>query len=63
MHPYLRDGISSHGPDNRDRTEEEQDMFTIDSFLSAEITYRQEKIRKDYGVRRWARARADQTQK
>ena len=37
-------------------------MFTTDSFLSAEITYRQEKIRKDYGVRRWARARADQTQ-
>lgn len=36
-------------------------MFTTDSFLSAEIAYRQDRIRKDYGVRRWTRARADQT--
>ena len=35
-------------------------MFTTDSFLSAEIAYRQDRIRKDYGVRRWTR-RADQT--
>ena len=40
-------------------------MFTTDSFLGAEIAYRQDKIRKDYGARRWSRtrARADQTQK
>ncbi len=30
-------------------------MFTTDSFLGAEIAYRQEKIRKDYGPRRWTR--------
>ena len=36
-------------------------MFTTDSFLSAEIAYRQDKIRKDYGARRWSRARAAST--
>ena len=41
--------------------EEEKHMFSTDSFLSAEIAYRQDRIRKDYGVRRWTRARADQT--
>jgi hypothetical protein len=39
-------------------------MFNTDSFLGAEIAYRQDKIRKDYRpIRRWTRARADQTQK
>jgi hypothetical protein len=38
-------------------------MFATDSFLSAEIAYRQDKIRKDYGHRRWTRVRADDTQK
>ncbi len=38
-------------------------MFTTDSFLGAEIAYRQEKVRKDYGVRRWTRVRTDDTQK
>jgi hypothetical protein len=38
-------------------------MFTTDSFLGAEIRYRQEKVRKDYGVRRWTRVRTDDTQK
>ncbi len=33
-------------------------MFTTDSFLGAEIAYRQDRIRKDYGVRRWTRVRA-----
>jgi len=33
-------------------------MFTTDSFLSAELAYRQERVRKDYGqVRRWTRTR------
>lgn len=37
-------------------------MFNTDSFLGAEIAYRQEKIRQDYRpVRRWRRDRADQT--
>jgi hypothetical protein len=36
-------------------------MFNTDSFLSAEIAYRQDRIRKDYGVRRWTRVRDDQT--
>ena len=37
-------------------------MFTTDSFLGAEIAYRQDKIRKDYGVRRWTRpVRTDKT--
>jgi hypothetical protein len=38
-------------------------MFTTDSFLGAEIAYRQERIRKDYGqVRRWTRpVRSDKT--
>jgi hypothetical protein len=56
------DGISSHGP-NPGRGEEEKDMFTTDSFLGAEITYRQDRIRKDYGHRRWTRVRTDDTQK
>lgn len=30
-------------------------MFATDSFLGAEIRYRQEKVRRDYGVRRWTR--------
>jgi len=34
-------------------------MFTTDSFLGAEIRYRQEKVRKDYGTRRWTRTRTD----
>ncbi len=34
-------------------------MYTTDSFLGAEIRYRQEKVRQDYGIRRWARARTD----
>lgn len=38
-------------------------MFATDSFLSAEIAYRQDKIRKDYGPRRWTRVRADDTEK
>ena len=33
-------------------------MFTTDSFLSAELAYRQERVRKDYeGTRRWTRTR------
>ena len=57
------DGISSHGP-VKGLDEEEKDMFTTDSFLGAEIAYRQEKIRKDYRpVRRWTRLRGDQTEK
>ncbi len=39
-------------------------MFTTDSFLGAEIAYRQEKIRQDYRpVRRWTLGRHDQTEK
>ena len=38
-------------------------MFTTDSFLGAEVSYRQSRIRKDYGHRRWTRVRADATQK
>ena len=38
-------------------------MFATDSFLSAEIAYRQAKVRKDYGQRRWTRVRTDDTQK
>jgi hypothetical protein len=56
------DGISSHGPD-RGRREEEIHMFTTDSFLGAEIAYRQDRIRKDYGARRWTRVRPDDTRK
>ncbi len=38
-------------------------MFNTDSFLGAEIAYRQEKVRKDYRpVRRWSGRRGDQTQ-
>ena len=59
---YLMGGISSHGPERADG-EEEKDMFNTDSFLGAEIAYRQERIRKDYGSRRWTRVRADDTQK
>ena len=36
---------------------EEKHMFSTDSFLGAEIKYRQDKVRKDYGARRWIRAR------
>ena len=33
-------------------------MFTTDSFLGAELAYRQERVRKDYEQsRRWARIR------
>lgn len=56
------DGLSSHGPERAGR-EEEKDMFTTDSFLGAEITYRQERVRQDYGVRRWTRARTTTKQK
>jgi hypothetical protein len=42
---------------------EEKDMFTTDSFLGAEIAYRQDRVRKDYGQRRWTRVRADDTTK
>jgi hypothetical protein len=38
-------------------------MFTTDSFLGAEIRYRQEKVRQDYGTRRWTRARTDASEK
>ncbi len=39
-------------------------MFTTDSFLGAEIAYRQEKIRRDYRpARRWTRIREGQTQR
>lgn len=38
-------------------------MYTTDSFLGAELAYRQERIRKDYGQRRWTRVRAADTQK
>ena len=38
-------------------------MFTTDSFLGAEIAYRQEKIRQDYRpVRRWIRGRGQQNE-
>jgi hypothetical protein len=56
------DGTSTHGPEPG-RGEEEKHMFTTDSFLGAELTYRQDRIRKDYGHRRWTRVRADDTQK
>ena len=48
---------------HKGRGAEEKDMFNTDSFLGAEIAYRQDKIRKDYGGRRWTRVRADDTQK
>ena len=38
-------------------------MFTTDSFIGAEIAYRQGKVRQDYGTRRWTRVRADDTGK
>ena len=38
-------------------------MFTTDSFLGAELAYRQERIAKDYGQRRGTRVRASDTQK
>jgi hypothetical protein len=38
-------------------------MFTTNDFLGAEIAYRQDRIRKDYGSRRWTRVRADDTRK
>ena len=38
-------------------------MFTTDSFLGAEITYRQDRIQKDYGHHRWTRVRTHDTQK
>ncbi|SEB80362.1 hypothetical protein SAMN04489844_1093 [Nocardioides exalbidus] len=38
-------------------------MFTTDSFLGAEIRYRQDKVRRDYAPRRWIRVRATDTQK
>ena len=38
-------------------------MFTTDSFLGAEIAYRQEKVRQDYRPRRWVRRDAATTQK
>ena len=59
---YLTDGLFPHGPGRADR-EEEKDMFTTDSFLGAEIAYRQDKVRHDYGVRRWTRVRATDTRK
>lgn len=34
-------------------------MFTTDSFLGAEIAYRQDRIRQDYAARRWTRVRRD----
>lgn len=39
-------------------------MFTTDNFLGAEVAYRQERIRKDFGiVQRWTRpARRDQSE-
>ena len=38
-------------------------MFTTDSFLGAEITYRQDKVRQDYRSRRWVRRHDVTTQK
>ncbi len=38
-------------------------MFSTDSFLGAEMTYRQDRIRKDYGHHRWTRVRTDDTRK
>ena len=39
-------------------------MFTTDSFLGAEIAYRQDRVRQDYGTRRrWTRVRRDDTEK
>jgi hypothetical protein len=40
-----------HGTDQL----EEKHMFTTDSFLGAEIKYRQDKVRQDYRPRRWVR--------
>lgn len=35
-------------------------MFSTDSFLGAEVSYRHERIRKDYGPsRRWTRVRSE----
>ena len=35
-------------------------MYTTDSFLGAEVAYRQGRIRQDYrATRRWTRTRAD----
>ena len=36
-------------------------MFTTDSFLGAEIAYRQDKVRHDYRARRWVRRDAVDT--
>jgi hypothetical protein len=56
------DATSTHGPEPG-RGEEEKDMFTTDSFLGAEMTYRQDKIRKYYGPLRRTRVRANDTRK
>ena len=58
---YLSGRLSPHRPTTGRQTEEKQ-MFTTDSFLGAEIKYRQEKVRKDYQSRSWIR-RNDPIQK
>ena len=53
--------LTVHHRTDREETEEKH-MFTTDSFLGAEIKYRQDKVRKDYQSRSWVR-RNDPTQK
>ena len=43
--------------------EEEKDMFTTDSFLGAEMAYRENRIRKYYGPLRRTRVRANDKRK
>ncbi|GAA5106876.1 hypothetical protein GCM10023339_04300 [Alloalcanivorax gelatiniphagus] len=61
--PGLPHGRNLYSRSTRGRRDEENDMFNTDSFLGAEIAYRQDRIRKDYGVRRWTRVRVDDTKK
>lgn len=52
MGAYLSDGFSSQAARQAEITAEGETMFATDSFMNAEVTYREGRVRRDWGGHR-----------
>lgn len=58
MGRYLSGAISYHRSTTGPEEERGSTMFPTDSYMAAEVSYRQQRVREDYGRRRrWTRTR------
>lgn len=53
MTTYLSGGISTHPARQAEITDEGETMFATDSFMNAEVTYREGRVRREWSGRRF----------